>query len=352
MEIKNALSEISSKAAKLKDSITTEEATKNALVMPFIRALGYDVFNPNEVVPEYTADVLSRKGEKVDYAIMHEEKPTILIECKTCGSQIDIKQANQLYRYFTATDAKIAILTDGIVYKFFSDLDDHNKMDEKPFLVLNLLDIEDGVISEVSKIAKSTFDLDSALAAANDLKYSREIKIIFEQEAETPSDEFVRVFAKRVYQGKLTQSTLEYFRDIVKKSFKNYVNDVIKNKFSSVINDNKDDFNQNDNTDQKATDGIITTEEELEGYRIVLAILAEICPPERVFMRDLKGFCNILLDDTQRKPLCRLYFNDNNLCIGIFDHNKKVTKIEIGKPLDIYKHAAEIKQTFKNYEDI
>ena len=74
MEFTDQLAALSTRAIKQKDIIKTEEATKNALVMPFIQALGYDVFDPSEVIPEYIADVGSKKGEKVDYAIVADGK--------------------------------------------------------------------------------------------------------------------------------------------------------------------------------------------------------------------------------------------------------------------------------------
>lgn len=118
----------------VRGNLATEEATKTALIMPFFSLLGYDVFNPMEFIPEFVADVGTKKGEKVDYAIMNEGKPVILIEAKGVDDDLT-KHDAQLFRYFTVTDAKFAILTNGIVYKFFTDLEEPNKMDEKPFLL-------------------------------------------------------------------------------------------------------------------------------------------------------------------------------------------------------------------------
>ncbi len=103
---------------KLANHLQTEEATKNALVMPFIAALGYDVFNPKEVVPEFTADVGTKKGEKVDYAIMRDGETIILIECKKANGDLSQENMSQLHRYFTVTKARITILTNGIHYRY------------------------------------------------------------------------------------------------------------------------------------------------------------------------------------------------------------------------------------------
>ena len=121
-----------------------EEATKTALVLPFINfVLGYNPFEPSEVAPEYSADILGKKNEKVDYAILKDGKPVILIECKKYGTPLERAQASQLYRYMSATEARIAVLTDGVSYQFYTDLDQPNRMDEKPFLEFNLLDPEE-----------------------------------------------------------------------------------------------------------------------------------------------------------------------------------------------------------------
>lgn len=101
MEIADRLKSLANKIESQRKSIETEEATKNAFVMPFISmVLGYDVFNPSEVVPEFTADVGIKRGEKIDYAIVNGGDVQILIECKKIGSQLSVNQASQLFRYF------------------------------------------------------------------------------------------------------------------------------------------------------------------------------------------------------------------------------------------------------------
>ena len=117
--MKEALKTLSDRITATLETVCTEEATKNAYVMPFIQMLGYDVFNPLEVVPEFTADVGLKQGEKVDYAIMIGGSPAILIECKDCRNDLSISNAGQLFRYFHTTRAKFGILTNGIFYRFY-----------------------------------------------------------------------------------------------------------------------------------------------------------------------------------------------------------------------------------------
>ena len=175
MDFIDELRQFSSRVEKIKDVITTEEATKNSLILPFFQLLGYDVFNPLEFVPEYTADVGTKKGEKVDYAIIVDDEPAILIEAKWCGEPLD-KHDSQLFRYFGTTSAKFGILTNGVVYKFYTDLNEPNKMDLDPFLVFNILDIQENIVSEVKRFAKATLDIDAAFNAASELKFTNLIK--------------------------------------------------------------------------------------------------------------------------------------------------------------------------------
>ena len=179
MEFEEKLAGLAAKIRQQSAAIQTEEATKNAFIMPFIQSiLGYDVFNPLEVVPEFTSDIGTKKGEKVDYAILKDGAIQILIESKKIGEPLNINHAGQLFRYFHVTSARISILTNGQVYKFFTDLDAPNKMDEKPFLELDLLNIDEHAIPELQKLTKSAFDVDSIISAAGELKYVGQIKRI------------------------------------------------------------------------------------------------------------------------------------------------------------------------------
>jgi len=184
MDFIDKIRELSARIPKQMEYIQTEEATKIALIMPFIDALGYDIFDPTEVIPEFTADIGTKKGEKVDYAILMDGKPIILFECKSCGSELDNGHASQLYRYFSVTEARFGVLTNGISYQFYSDLDEQNKMDSKPFFEFNMLEIKEPFVEELKKFTKSTFDLDNILTTASELKYTREIERIIAEEPE------------------------------------------------------------------------------------------------------------------------------------------------------------------------
>ena len=176
MDFIDQIRSLASRIVASKDMIQTEEATKNAMVMPLIQILGYNVFDPFEVTPELVADVGTKKGEKVDYAILRNGKPIILFECKKSDGDLNISHASQLFRYFTTTEARFGVLTNGLTYRFFTDLEQPNIMDEKPFFEFNLLDYKERDIEELRKFAKTSFNLEEIFATATELKYIRAIQ--------------------------------------------------------------------------------------------------------------------------------------------------------------------------------
>ncbi|WP_373054290.1 type I restriction endonuclease [Thioalkalivibrio sp.] len=355
MDFIDEIKAIGARASKLVDQLQTEEATKNALVMPFVNALGYNVFDPTEVVPEFTADVGVKKGEKVDYAIMKDGGAIMLFECKSVGTNLDSAHASQLYRYFSVTKARIGVLTNGIVYRFFSDLEEPNKMDSKPFLEISILNLEGALIPELKKLTKSHFDEDSIIETAGELKYTREIKRILADQLVKPDDEFVRFFASQVYAGRLTQKAREQFTEIVRRAFRHFINDQISDRLKSALEQGTErppaDDGQPAAPEQETRSDVTTTEEELEGYHIVRAILREVVEPSRIVPRDVKTYFGVLLDDNNRKPFCRLHFNTAQKYIGVFDNPKKEEeRVPIDSLDDIYRLAERLKATPAFYE--
>src|SRR5437763_10384591 len=279
MDFIEVLQTISSKISKQKDLIKTEEATKNAFVMPFISALGYDVFDPAEVVPEFIADVGIKKGEKVDYAIKHDGKIIMLFECKCCNSSLDDSHASQLYRYFSVTEARIAVLTDGVVYRFYTDIEEPNKMDPKPFMEFNMLDIQELLVVELKRLTKQAFNLDAILTVASELKYTREIKRILNDQLNDPSEEFVRFLAAQVYSGKLTIAVREQFTGITKRAFAQFINERIAERLRSAMGETSSPEETKSETDTPegnqsvalipdSENRLVSTEEEIQEYYI------------------------------------------------------------------------------------
>lgn len=353
MDFADRIRELAKRIPNQLQHIRTEEATKNALVMPFISALGYNVFDPMEVTPELDADVGIKKGEKVDYAILKDGKPIILFECKAVSANLDDVHASQLYRYFSVTETKIGVLTNGIIYRFFSDLEATNKMDSKPFLEVDLLSADEIVLSELKKFSKATFELGSILANANDLKYTREIKRILGQEINQPSEEFVRFFASKVYPGRMTQSVRDQFTEITKKAIQQFISERVSDRLKSALAQEQEAVKVAAPAEAvPATEEaqVRTTEDELHGYYIVKAILSQLVDPERVFMRDQKSYCSVLLDDSNRKQICRLWFNSAQKYVGLFDVTKNEVRTPIQNLSDIYKLSDQLKETVRRFE--
>lgn len=358
MDFKDSMKQLSDRVLKLRDNILTEEATKNAFIMPFINALGYDVFNPLEVVPEMTCDIAMKKGEKIDYAIMKDGEPVLLIECKHWAQDLNLHD-NQLIRYFNVSKAKFGLLTNGILYRFYTDLIEPNKMDEKPFLEVDITDLKDNQIEELKKFHKSYFDVENVLSSASELKYTGELKAIIAKEFVTPSPDFVRYFAKQVYDGVITAKILDQFTSLTKKSIVTYINDLISERLKSALKtetDVENEENQEDSIEREESsqedNKIVTTEEEIESYMIVKSILRPVVDISRVVYRDAQTYFAILLDDNNRKPICRMYFNSvTKKYIATFDENKKETKHEINSLDDIYGYSQQLIDIISYYSN-
>jgi len=359
MDIFNNLNGLSAKIQQQAAIIQTEEATKSAFVMPFIsQILGYDVFDPTEVIPEFICDVGTKKGEKIDYAISKGGEIQILIECKKIGEPLNVKHASQLFRYFHVTNARISILTNGQLYKFFTDLDAPNKMDEKPFLELDLLDIDEHVVPELVKLTKTAFDVDSIVSAAGELKFISQIKKMISSQFSEPDEDFVKLFASRVYDGILTQKVREQFSVLTKKAATQWLNDQVNERLKSAISggtmvstQSSADISKS-STDEKSeadSSNIVTTEMEIEGSHIVKSIIRKVIEPQRITFRDTQSYFGILIDDNNRKPICRLHFNRSQLYIGLFDGEKKETRHPITLLNDIYNFTDLLRETAQQY---
>ena len=338
MEFVEKIEQLKERAISIKDGLLTEEATKNALVMPFLNTLGYDVFNPLEVVPEYVADSRFKKDEKVDYAIMKDNKPIILIECKKVDNdKLDVKKhAGQLFKYFTASRAKFIILTNGIIYKFFSDIEETNVLDKEPFFVFNIADFKPAQIETLSEFCKDNFDIEKAYSNAGDLKYIKQFELVIESEYRSPSDDFVRYLLDKsgIYDGVKTAKVVDKHKKTTIEAFNLFMSKVMKTSL---------DFSLNKQTDNKEKNQIVTTVEELEGYAIVKSILNGCIDIERVVYRDNASYFNVILDDNIRKTICRLYFNRAKKYIA-FVNEKGENKIQINSLNEIFKYSDLIKE--------
>lgn len=345
MELATKLAELERRTAEHRELLLTEEAAKTALVMPFLQALGYDVFNPSQVIPEFTADVGIKKGEKVDYGLCIDGKLSILVECKPSSVDLDLKHASQLFRYFSTTDARVAILTNGVVYQFYSDTEQPNKMDEKPFYVFSMDTIRKSDIPTLERFSPSSFSIEGIVAEAGRLKLESLLRIELEKEFSTPSEEFVRLMASRVQSGRLTPAIKEQVQTNLVNSIAAIIRDRVNERLNSalnVANPSPKPIERGASDDMSQGDGIITSEDEISGFRIVQAIAARHVDPSRIIIRDSKSYCAILLDDNNRKSIARLHFNSpTTRYVGTFT-GKDEQRHLIAELTDIYKLEKQI----------
>lgn len=353
MDFIDHLRVLAARIANIKGMIQTEEATKNAMVMPFIQILGYNVFDPLEVTPELVADVGTKKGEKVDYAILRDGKPIILFECKKCGGDLSINHASQLFRYFHVTDARFGVLTNGLVYRIFTDLEKPNKMDDKPFFEFNILDFKERDVEELKKFAKSAFDLENILNTANHLKYTRAIQSRLAEWLVSPSEELVRMVSVDLIGGRrFTPVIRDQFTTITRQAFEQLVGEKINERLKGAMTPESPTIVEQA-TVESAVEPVVTKEtksetssEELEGFHIVRSIVRELVATRRIVMRDAQSYCAVLLDDNNRKPICRLRFNNlQKLRIGLFNEAKEEEQFPLESIDDIYNFSAQLRAT-------
>ncbi|WP_332833999.1 type I restriction endonuclease [Clostridium perfringens] len=313
MAFKDDIQKLSVQVKERKEYITNEEMTKQALIIPFIQILGFDVFNPIEIRPEYSADFGIKKGEKVDYALFKENEPIIFIEAKSVNENLNNHDA-QLARYFNSTkEVKLAILTNGVEYKFFTDLNANNVMDDTPFLNINLLEIKESDIESLNKLRKENFDKDSLITYAEELVYTSTLNESLRRLFSNPSDDFVRFIVKDFSEMRITSNVIERFRPLVKKAISNAVLDIVSKglyqqealTIKKEENINNDSVNREDLSEieigNKVQKGIITTENELKGFNIVKDILEKNNRDiSEINYKDTTNYFSVYLRNTTR----------------------------------------------------
>ena len=341
-----SLSSLAKRVEQFSETIQTEEAVKTSVVLPFLQALGFDVFNPAEVVPEFTADAVGKKGEKVDYAIQIEGEIAILVECKGLSTSLNDKHLSQLFRYFTVTNARFAVLTNGREYRFFSDLEEPNKLDKRPFFTFDLLDYSASTVSELAKFSKSSFDVENILEQAERLKYVSAIKTLLSGWMDQPPEGLVKLVGAEVYDGRLNANARAMINSGIASAYREIVRDRMRQRLSNALEDNAtEDMPSTEDADR---DQIVTTDEEREGWLLIKALLRGVVGADRIFMRDAKSYCAILLDDNNRKPIARLHFNRAKKYVGFFDGVAE-ERVEISSLDDILAHSARLEATIAKY---
>lgn len=349
--------ELAKKIENYKERVTNEEMTKTAFIMPFFEILGYDTRNPFEFVPEFTADIADLKGEKVDYGIFINDEVEFIVECKNWKEDLS-NHDKQLNRYFNVVDSHIGILTNGIHYKFFTDLEEQNKMDKNPFYEFNILDINEKDFIQLKKFTKATFDRHKILDTAEELKYLTLLKGNMKAEFENPSDDFIACILNNIYDGVKTAKVKEKFRPILKKAINEYFNDLLRDKletaFQFKVEAQEEEIVEpsGEIIDDKTP---VTTEEEIVGFSIIKSMLLDITPEiDKITYKDTLSYFNILFEDNTRKWICRLYFNSQNKYISFpvleeGERTLKEEKVPLSSIYEITKHKNRIEEIVKLY---
>lgn len=343
MDFTDSLKQFSSRITTMQDNILTEEATKMSLIVPFFQLLGYDIFNPSEFCPEYTADVGIKKGEKVDYAIIINNSPAILIEAKAINKKLD-KYNSQLFRYFVTTKAKFAILTNGVIYRFYTDVDENNKMDKEPFLELDLLNIKEELIPELIKFCKCNFDADMIFDSASLLKYEYLFKGTLEKQLAEPSDDFVRLFLKGNYSGTKTQAIIEKFRPILKRALNDYINETMNSKIKQALGTSATTEESLSILQKNAA-----TDDELDSFFLIKNILCKMVEEKEITYKKTESYFAILYQNNVRKWIVRLFYGQNQKYLVLPDENKKEIKYAITQTDEINAFTEKIADVLNRF---
>lgn len=357
MDFKDSIAQLVDKIAKQKEAIQTEEATKTSFILPMIAALGYDIFNPFEVVPEMDCD-LTKKGDRLDYAIMKDEQAVILIECKHCKQNLNL-HSTQLSKYYAASNARFGVLTNGIEYRFYADLDKANIMDEKPFLIVNMLDLSDTDIEQLKKFHKSYYNESEILSTAQELQIMIQVKDILNKNFQSPGDEFTRYFVKCLNDGKSSTKLIEQYKPIIKKSTSSVINDIIQDRLNLAskntelqvgsavaVTNEKDDDKLQDGVVAKEN-GVVTTQEEIDAYNIIRSILRKFTDAKRIIYNDTKSYF-VIAFNSKWYWICRLSLKPYSKRIGFPTQDRKSCEwVQIESLDDIFNYAEKLEQSLK-----
>ncbi len=349
MEIKEKLYSLSERIEIISQQIKSEEGTKQSLILPFFQILGYDVFNPLEFCPEFDADYGIKKGEKVDYAVLIDDEPILLIEAKACTDNLD-KHGSQLFRYFNSSKARFGVLTNGIKYRFFTDLDETNKMDKKPFFEVDLLNLNDTQISYLKNFERDALDVNSILSTAEELKYSNLIKEFFKEQLVDTSEDFASYILGKVYEGRKTATVLEKFLPVIKRAFNQFINETLSTKFAQTLKDDSRQLESNDEFIESDIEinKIITTAEELEAFAIIKSILRQTVNVNDITYKDTERYLGILYQDNTRKWICRLCLGSKKSII-LPTNDKGQERFYIDSINDLYDYEDKIKDIVNKF---
>ena len=314
------------------------------------------MYNPLEVMPEFVADIAGRKGEKVDYAIMQDGKPIMIVECKACGTNLNEINRDQLHRYFLTLDSSIGILTDGVRYLFFSRDDDGKNMDALPFMEFSLDNIDPTLLPELRKLCKGKFDLQSTLDTVSELKFNRQVKLALANNLENPDMGFVDyLLVKAGIRGLRQKTKEERYMAYAKRAFKEFITEQVDSRLKTALaaTSKKEDgppaLAASVAAPVSAEPEI--TENEWQALYLVKSLLMGTVDAERIHLRALAGLGRsvVILDNSIRKPLIRLSFLAADKMAVEFSDNKEWVSHSISRVDDLLQHTETIRAVVLAY---
>lgn len=356
MEFLERIKELGKKISEQKSFVATEQAAKTSFVMPFLQALGYDVFNAVEVIPEYVADWAAKKGEKVDYTIKVGGQTMMLLECKQVDDTLDAAKENQLANYFHhVQECNIGVLTNGIVYKFYTDLNAENIMDTEPFFVFDFTAFKDPHIARLEMFSKANITKTDVINSdiIKIRNYSATIEAL-KKDFSNPADDWVKYIIKQMpFIKRSTEAVVEEFREHIKKAVVQFEQDffdaqIARLKETTQAPTPEQQAKPTEQPPEKSS--IQTTVEEMQALSIVRSMLYKIIPSEKIALKDSENYCNISYVTTGWPTIVRLNFSDPNKLSISFPGNPDLTslgKIEIKSVEKLNDHSDKIVATIQ-----
>ena len=329
-DFENSLRDLSNKATIIKDNILNEEATKTSLILPLFRILGYDIENPQLMIPEYAVE-----GDRVDYSIMCNDSPLFFIEAKNIKESLE-KHTEQAKKYFDNSEIKIICLTNGLDYNFYSDLNKDNEMDSEPFLSLNIENLTDFEMNYLTKLSSSNFNLENCTDIAYQIKATEFIR----HQLEDPSEEFIRFVANNVSCKKKTKKFLSRIKEFICYS----IQDVLKffsNGSITIVPHTSGSKRPNSN--------IVTTQEEMDGYKIIISILSEMYSIDNVNYKDTQSYFAVITDNKPKQWITRLCLGTKKKSIMIPNDENKYDRFYINDIQDLYNYKEQLIKSANKY---
>jgi predicted type IV restriction endonuclease len=354
MDFLERVKELGKKISDQRGIVQTEEAAKTSFVMPFLQTLGYEVFNAAEVIPEFIADWAAKKGEKVDYMIKVANQTVMLIECKQANDALDASKESQLANYFHhVQECNIGVLTNGIVYKFYTDLNAENIMDTEPFFVFDFGTLKDGHISKLEMFSKANITKTDVINSdiIKIRNYAAAVEVL-RREFANPSEDLVKYVIKQMpFIKRANETVVEEFREHIKKAVIQFEQDFFDAQIARLK-----ETTQSPPTDQQAKPSEIITEkpaiqttvEEMQALAIVCSLLYKTVPSEKIVLKDSENYCDISYATAGSPRIVRLHFNDQNHLFISFPGNPDLVtlgKVEIKSVEKLNEHSDKITST-------